>query len=38
MWEGKVTELSFGYVELEMLGDIHAGVPIMQLEIGDQSS
>lgn len=38
MGRKEVTEFSFGHVELEMLGDVHVEMPIMQLEIGDQSS
>lgn len=38
MGSKEVTEFSFGHVELEMLGDLHVAMPIMQLEIGDQSS
>lgn len=37
MGRKEVTEFSFGHVELEMLGDIHVEMTIMQLEIGDQS-
>lgn len=38
MGRKEVTEFSFRHVELEMLGDLHVEIPIMQLEIGDQSS
>lgn len=38
MGRKEVTEFSFGHVELEMRGDVHVEMPIMQLEIGDRSS